>query len=294
MIKSVPFVPFKLSIALKFSRFFLGLGGILEKLMPRLELTLNQAEFGFEGRQYAAIAIFSMIFWFSLIFSLFALLGAFLGLEQFLHINLAVSLTIGMLSFIYIVMYPNLVITRKMRSIEKSLLYGLRDMTIQIKAGVPLFDALASVSKKDYGKLTDECRECVKRISTGVSAPEALEEMTMKNPSRYFRRSMWQITNSLRTGSNLGETMDNIVTSIANDQKVEIRKYGSQLNPMAMMYMMLGVIIPSIGITFLIILSSFSGMPVTKMVFWSILVVLLVFQIAFIGIVKSRRPSIEI
>ena len=81
---------------------------------------------------------------------------------------------------------------------------------------------------------------------------------------------------------------------MTNEQKVLIRKYGSQLNPLAMMYMMIDVIIPSLGITFLIIFSSFSGIPVSETMFWLILVSVAFFQFSFIGIIKSRRPSVEL
>lgn len=300
MIKTVPFVPLGFKGALRFSRFFIGIGGWLEKLTPRLGVSLSQAEFGVETREYLAVALFSMIFWFSIIFSSFAVIGTLsivgklVTIGQFLFINAVFSSIIAMLSFVYILLYPRFIVTRRIRNIEKNLLYGLRDMSVQVRSGVPLFEALVSLSRKDYGKFSDECKICVTRISTGWSAPEALEEMTMRNPSRYFRRSMWQLTNTLRSGGDMGSTLDSVVRSISDEQRVEIRKYGAQLNPLVMMYMMLGVIIPSLGITLLIILSSFSGIPVTKTVFWFILVILMLFQFAFIGIVKSRRPSIEI
>lgn len=98
----------------------------------------------------------------------------------------------------------------------------------------------------------------------------------------------------MRTGADLGNTLESIVNSISSEQKVAIRNYGSQLNPMAMMYMMLGVIIPSLGVTFLTILSSFTGLVITEMVFVGIFAVLFIFQFSFIGMIKSRRPSIEI
>lgn len=85
-----------------------------------------------------------------------------------------------------------------------------------------------------------------------------------------------------------------MVENLTNEQKVQIRKYGSQLNPMAMMYMMVAVIIPSLGITFIIIMSSFSGFEVTKSIFWSILGFIAFFQFMFIGLIKSRRPPVEI
>ena len=84
----------------------------------------------------------------------------------------------------------------------------------------------------------------------------ALEELALKNPSLDFRRTLWQVTSAIKSGADLGNTLENIVQNLSEEHKVAIRRYGSQLNPLAMMYMMLAVIIPSLGITFLIIFSS--------------------------------------
>jgi pilus assembly protein TadC len=165
---------------------------------------------------------------------------------------------------------------------------------IQVKSGVPLFDALVSISNGNYGLISKEFKICTKKISTGLDQTIALEELALRNPSLHFRRIVWQITSAIKTGANLGETLDSIVYNLSQEQKVMIRKYGSQLNPLAMMYMMLAVIIPSLGITFLIIFSAFSGVAVTEMVFYGILFALAFFQFTFIGIVKSRRPAIEL
>jgi flagellar protein FlaJ len=187
-----------------------------------------------------------------------------------------------------------LIISRKIRDLDRYLLFALRHMQVQIKSGIPLFDTLVSVSNGDYGLITEEFKKCVKKISTGMSETNALEELIFKNPSIYFRRVIWQITNAIRTGADLGGTLDAIVDNLGDEQKVAIRRYGSQLNPLSMMYMMLAVILPSLGITFLVLLSTFSGFTVSEIIFWFILTILIVFQFSFVGLVKSRRPTIEL
>ena len=294
MKKTIPFVPFRLSIAKKMARPFLGLGGLVEKMFPYLDVSLKQSGFEVDTREYASITILASLFWFLIVFSTVFFLSQFMLGTTFVMITMVCSFSISALVFTYLVFYPKLVVVRRLKDLDRNLLYGLRDLTVQIKAGVPLFDAMISISRKDYGKFSDEMRDAVKKISTGVSSTEALEDLALKNPSLNFRRSIWQMVNSIRTGTDLGRTLDSVVDNISNEQRVQIKKYGSQLNPLAMMYMMMGVILPSLGITFLIILSSFSGLPITKTFFWMILIVLLIFQFAFVGIVKSRRPSIEI
>jgi flagellar protein FlaJ len=288
----IPFVPFPLETALKLSRKFIKIGDKIAK-STSLDMYIKQSEINIDTREYASMAFFTSLFWFLLTFSLFVLIGIIIALK-FIYIVIIFPVLISLVSFVYILFYPKLMVVKKIRDLDSNLLYGLRHLTIQVKSGVSLFDALVSVSKQEYGVLSKEFGSCTKKISAGWPENEALEELALKNPSLQFRRAMWQITNSMKSGTDLGNTLESIVNNISSEQRIAIRKYGSQLNPLAMMYMMLTVVIPSIGITFLIILSSFSSFPVTKITFVGILFMLLIFQFAFIGIIKNRRPSIGI
>jgi len=295
MNRRIPFVPFSLTMARLIVKPFYGLGNRISKFFPGLNVRLNQADIDISPREYLAIAFFALWFWTTIIFVLLLTLSLFIILpENFVYVLTVAPLVIGFLAFFYIIQYPMLIISKKIRDLDRHLLFALRHMQVQIKSGIPLFDGLVSISKADYGLISEEFRNCVKKISTGLSETNALEELIFKNPSMYFRRVIWQITNAIRTGADLADTLDAIVDNLANEQKVAIRKYGSQLNPLSMMYMMLAVILPSLGITFLVLLSTFSGFAVSEIIFWFILTILIVFQFSFVGLVKSRRPTIEL
>lgn len=291
----IPFIPFPLQTARLIVKPFYGFGNRLSKIFPGLNIRLIQAGIEMTPREYLAVAFFGLWFWATIVFVLFLTLSLFIVLPgNFIYVLTLAPLSIGFLAFFYIIQYPMLIIGRKIRDLDRFLLFSLRHMQVQIKSGIPLFDALVSVSNGDYGLISDEFKRCVKKISTGMSETNALEELIFKNPSMYFRRVIWQITNAIRTGADLADTLAAIVENLADEQKVAIRRYGSQLNPLAMMYMMLAVILPSLGITFMVLLSTFSGFPITEMIFWFLLCILIVFQFAFIGLVKSRRPTIEL
>jgi len=291
----IPFIPFSLHTARLTVKPFYGVGNRLIKIFPGLNVRLNQADIEISPREYLAIAFFALWFWTTIIFVTLLTLSLFITLpENFIYVLTAAPLAIGFLAFFYIIQYPMLIISKKTRDLDRHLLFALRHIQVQVKSGIPLFDGLVSVSKGDYGLISEEFKKCVKKISTGTSETNALEELIFKNPSIYFRRVIWQITNAIRTGADLTGTLDAIVENLANEQKVAIRRYGSQLNPLSMMYMMLAVILPSLGITFLVLLSTFSGFAVSEIIFWFILCILIVFQFSFVGLVKSRRPTIEL
>jgi len=291
--KRIPFVPFPLEKATKFSRIFLWLSSRLVRTNPFLAQRLIQAEIGMKDREYLAMAIFSALFWFVLIFSLFTCFGAIAG-KNILKISLIFSFLMAGVSFFYINFYPSFITSKKNRETERNLLFAIRHLFIQVKSGVSLFDAMVSVSKAKYGIISEEFEKCTKEIATGKEEIVALEELAFRTTNLGFKRVLWQIVNSMRTGSDIGNTLDFMSQNLSDEQKVRIRKYGSQLSPMALMYLMFTVIFPTLGLTFLIVFSTFSGIQVQQSVFYLILFVLVVFQFTFIGLIKNRRPSVEV
>jgi pilus assembly protein TadC len=255
---------------------------------------LRQADFKVELTEYVGLAVFAAFFWAALMFPLFFVISQRFAPELSLTLGLGVAGSFALLSFVYIVMYPRLIVLRKIKEMEKNLLYAIRQLTVQVKSGVPLFDALVSLSEQDYGLLSEEIKDCVKKISAGWSSSDALDDLALRNPSPYFRRTIWQLTNAMRAGVELGDVLESMLSALIAEHRVAIRSYGSQLNPLVMLYMMLGVLIPSMGVTFLFILSSFTGLPISEVLFWLVLGVLAVFQFSFIGLVKGRRPSFEV
>lgn len=297
MIKKLPFVPLKVKSVLEFSKKLnlVSIASSIVRIFPNLQLTLVQAGIDMKDREYLAIAIFTSLFYFLLVNLLF-LFFFFVAIvpQTIFFISLGVSVFIALLSFFYLIFYPNLIVIRKIKDLEKNLLFALRHLLVQVRSGVTLFDSMDSVSKANYGTISNEFRDVVKKISTGEFVVDVLEELALKNPSLYFRRAIWQIANSLRSGADVAKTLESMIANLASEQRVMIRRYGSQLNPLAFLYMMFGVVIPSLGITFMIILSSFSGLPIKEYYFWILLGFLVLFQFSFIGIVKNRRPSVEV
>jgi len=55
---------------------------------------------------------------------------------------------------------------------------------------------------------------------------------------------------------------------------------------------MLGVIVPSLGITFLIVLSSFPQMQLGEILFWMLLGFVMVGEFMYLGILKSKTPNL--
>ena len=292
----IPFVPFPTSKAVKISRPFFGLANKFLVLFPYIDTKLLQAGLPFRGREYMSIALLSSLFWLILTGSLLAVVGLLIKNPppNFVAISFLTSSAISLLSFFYIISYPNTIVIKKTKDIDKNLLFALRHLMIQVKSGVLLFDAFISISRGNYGLVSTEFGNATKKITTGKAQSIALEEITYNNPSLYFRRTMWQLSTALKSGADLGNTLEVLVQSLANEQRIAIRKYGAQLSPLALMYMMFAAIMPTLGITFLIVFSSISGFTVSDSIFYIILAILGVFQFAFSGLIKNSRPVVEL
>ena len=61
-----------------------------------------------------------------------------------------------------------------------------------------------------------------------------------------------------------------------------------------MMYMMIAVIVPSLGITVMIVLSTFPGMGAvgSEDTFWALLIGVTFMQFMFMSVIKSKRPNL--
>jgi len=289
----IPFCPLPTERAMMISHKFLGIAENLQVMFPHLDLRLRQADIDMEPRQYLAIALFTGFFFFAITFIPILIISYTSAdiLKGFL-VSLLSSGFLGVLIVFYISVYPSLLIKKKVADLEKNLLFSLKHLLIQVRAGVSVFDGIVSVSMENYGLVSKQFELVVKKVNGGTPIEEALEDLALENPSVYFRRSIRQLSNGIKVGSDLGNVIESIIYTVEEEQKIAIRQYGAQLNPMTLAYMMVAVIIPSLGVTFLIVLSAFMGTDISEMMLWGILGFTGLFQFMFLGFIKSRRPNV--
>ena len=281
------------------AHMFMGVSRKFKRMLPYMEINLKQAKIEIAAEEYISLCISA-----SLLFFLFIGLFVFGVLymvnmtaeDKFSPLLIALMITSGLTLFVFLqqINYPNLLKNRRVKDLETNLLHTLRNILVQVSAGVPLFDVMVSIGNGDYGEISEEFKVAVKEISAGKPQVEALKDLTANNPSIYFRRAIWQLANGMRAGSDVSQVLEEIIKSISEEQLVQINSYGSQLNPIAMFYMLLTVIVPSLSITFLIILSSFLSFSelFTKILFWTLYAGVVFMQIMFLGLIKSKRPTL--
>jgi flagellar protein FlaJ len=274
----------------------LGIGYAFSKIFRNLGKDLKEAGYDIEPEEYTSMAIVNS----SAFFIIFELLFFYLfyvvqlkSLTYSLFFGTGASFGISFLMFFVTGKYPYIMAGKRGEKINKNLLFALKDLLLQVGSGVSLYNSIVTISRSNYGEVSEEFSRIVKKITLGMSVDEAIEIIAMESRSEYLRRAMWQVLNTVRAGASIEGALKSIISNLMLDQRAKIKDYAHELNLWSLMYMLFAVAIPTIGITMLIILSSFMGMNITATTLIVFLVFSFIVQFALIGFIKSRRPVIE-
>ena len=260
------------------------------KAFPNLKVKLKQAGIDNKPEDFIKktfISAFYMatgvvVFLFLILAKLNVVKGIFFILVPFIFIVM----------FFYMIRLPDVRISKKEKDISKEIVFAGRFIIVELESGVPLYNAMVNVSK-NYEIIGRYFKEITDKVDLGTSMEDALNEAVEFIPSNDFRKILWQIINSIRTGSDVAKSLYSVMEQITKDQITEVNKYGKKLNPLAMFYMIVAVILPSLGMTMLIILSSFIKFELSLTILLALAGFLGFVQFMFIAMVKFSRPAIE-
>ena len=257
----------------------------IAKASPGLKVKLKQAGMEDKPEDFIKKTFISAFYLTTgLVVFLFLILAKLNVLKGILFLIVPI---IFIVMFFYMIRLPDVRIARKEKEISKEIVFAGRFIIIELESGVPLYNAMLNLSK-NYKVIGRYFKEITDKVDLGTSMEDALNEAVEFIPSNDFRKILWQIINSIRTGSNVAKSLYS-----AMDQITEVNKYGKKLNPLAMFYMIIAVILPSLGMTMLIILSSFIQFELSLTILLSLAGFLGFIQFIFIAMVKFSRPAIE-
>ncbi|MEW5955461.1 MAG: type II secretion system F family protein [Candidatus Micrarchaeota archaeon] len=288
-----PVIPFSVlppKAQLAAGRVLKGFGNFAASFTPFLADDLTQAEITTPAREYLGAAIASAAVNAVVVAIVFALVGSSARVSMEGPAALLAIVTAGT-TLVTSVYYPKTIARRRSRRLELHLIPAARQLLIELRSGVPLFHAMASVSD-DYGGASEEFKKIVQHIDAGVPEVDALAEAARANPSLQFKKLLWQLSNALKVGSDLGDALEAIIKEFVLERVDQIRRYGQELSPWTLVYMMAAVVVPSLGITLLIVIGSFIGIVLPNVVLAAGLAYLVVFQLFFMNFIGTRRPVV--
>ncbi|VVB51093.1 Type II secretion system (T2SS), protein F [uncultured archaeon] len=275
------------------SRPLRGSAKHLEALFPTIEWDLKRAGYAIDPTQYFSIVIY---------LALTSTIGTFIvvavpttlskGISQ-VYSSILFAAVIGALAFFYLLVIPKNRIAKRARLIDSDLEYMLKDIQIQLTSGVPLFDTMVNVARGQYGECSAIAAGIVQEVESGRSMTDVLDDVGLWSPSDYLRKVLWQIVSAVKSGGDVLDALESIANDIRADKEAKIEKYGKELNLYSLVYMMAAIILPSMGVTLLVILSTFIQKgTITPVLFWYIFGFLILFQMVFISFIRNKRPQI--
>jgi pilus assembly protein TadC len=287
-----PFVPFPKSVMKTLGRPFLGLGEVAQKFFPHYNLVLEQTNMDLNADEFFSMTLAFTFINFALFALIFGTLLYALDIEQYVEYGLGLAAVIGAMVFIRTIFGPRVIIQKRIRSIDSHLIYGLKMIIVEINAGLSLFDAVVIVAMHDVGEMGNIFKEIAKRMASGENDQDVLKDIATRNPSHFLRKVLWQIVSGLKAGSSLKDVMSESLSALERQQRTDIIAYGSSHRVLTLVFMMVGVIIPSMAIAFLSVLNFLPGITISSTVFWLLLAGIVVAQFMLIGFIKSRRPNL--
>ncbi|MBU0762590.1 MAG: type II secretion system F family protein [Candidatus Altiarchaeota archaeon] len=274
-------------------KFFRRFTFILSNLNPNLEYNLKQADIEEDASIYLAATLIQAINM-SLLLAVSVYYILWRAKSQYTIMGPVLGVIVAFFVIYQRLGKPKMIVKNRVKDIENHLVFTIQSLYIQISSGMPIYDAMASIARSNYGAASSEFMRAVDEIKSGTHVETALEDLASRNPSPYFQKTIWQIVNAIKTGGDLRYLLKDLTERLAQDQINTAKSFGAKLSPISMIYMLSAVIIPSLGTTVLITISSLPniGGKISESTFWIILVVTIVLQLQFAMIIRSSRPSI--
>lgn len=230
------------------------------------------------------------------------LVGIIMGGVTFIFIQRselpnAMALAVGVIMFL--MTYTTLLkgvdarINKKAKKIDRDVLFAGRFLLIKINSGKPLINSFVEASQSK-GVANSYFKKIVRNIELGTPLEKALENETEECPSKRMKKILFQINNALKIGIDVTKNLEAVLEEIANEQLVEIQRYGKKLNSLTLFYMLVAVVAPSLGITMFIIVAGLVSLDVGPESFFVFIFFLILLELVFLSLFKSIRPNVNI
>ncbi len=254
--------------------------------ISNLSLKLQQARLTDEPEYYVKKTVYIAVF------ITFAVMLILVGFLKSAIVLLAAPL-IFLIGFFYFLRYVDYRIEKISKEISKEIVFAGRFLIIELESGVPLYATFENISK-NYDFVGIYFEEIVEKVRLGTGLEDAINETVEVTPSDDLRRIFYQILNSLRTGGNITHALNTVIEQIVKEQEIAVKEYGRKLNPLAMFYMMIAIIVPSLGITMLVIMATFVGFQLELPILLILAGGIGFIQFMFLGIIRTSRPAVDI
>jgi archaeal flagellar protein FlaJ len=155
----------------------------------------------------------------------------------YLKMEITNILILTILLFIMPPSFFNLYEARNTGKIESEFPALVRDISLSVKSGMTIEQAMKMAAGGQYGALTKAVKQMDNMISWGASFDDALIHFAQKYPTPLIRRTVFTLIEASRMGGRLGEILEGVATDVEETKSLEKRR-SSETKP----YLMVGYI----------------------------------------------------
>jgi len=152
----------------------------------------------------------------------------------------------GFAALVLFMGYPYMKKESIINSIEKNFSDALKQMADTLKAGDTYESALREVASSDYGRLSEEMGEALRRLEEGENLETALGGFAAKIDSKLVKRTITIVLDSIRTGASLAEILEEIAEDVRDMQRLKEERKSNTTMQFLFMVAAGGIIAPMI------------------------------------------------
>jgi len=189
---------------------------------------------------------------------------------KIVNVSMMFSVVVGFVVLDLMVGYPYIKEMRRIDEIERTLPEALKQMADTLKAGGTYEYALREISTADYGPLTKEIDNVLRKLEEGENFENSLKALSENVDSRLVQRSVTIIIDSIKAGAGLAEALEEIADDIRELHHINVERRTRTM--MGFMFILFAgsIVAPAIFglvstiISFLIGTVAVSGIATTK------------------------------
>ncbi len=178
--------------------------------------------------------------------------------------------------------YVDVQIRKYARSLEGDLLFVSEYFLVSLESGLPLGNAIQGISKlnRPGGKFF---KKVFTEFKTGKDLEAAIGEAAAYAPSDMVKNLLKRLKDSLSIGVDLKSVLENFIKEASEKKIIEIRGYSKKLNPIIMMYLLVGIVLPSLGLTFFILGATLMNVTPQLLKYMLMIVFLIMFAFQYMS-----------
>ncbi|MBU1855270.1 MAG: type II secretion system F family protein [Nanoarchaeota archaeon] len=184
-------------------------------------------------------------------------------------------------------------VMKRQKDIDREVLFAGRFLLVKLNSGQPLINALLDASKS-YGVASKYFQSIIHEIDIGTPLEESLDKAIKYCPSSRMKKILFQITNALKIGIDVTQSLEAALDQVAEEQLIEIQRYGKKLSSVTMFYMLGAVVMPSLGLTMFVVVASMMNIEANMALFSVLTFFLILLEFIFMTVFRSIRPNVNI